>query len=217
MTTSTILPELPTSGVTILPETSWAFYEQFLEEYNERRIPHSYVNGELRITSPSFRHETSKRRITRLIDVLTEELDIPRRSLGSVLLRSAFKEKGAEPDEGYMLANEAALRGRLDYDPETDPPPDLLIEIDITSPSLNRLAVYAALGVPEVWVYDGRALHVKLLQKDETYRESESSAAFPFLPMAEFQGWIEKAFEADETTWIRSFREWVRARLKPQA
>jgi len=76
MATSTALPDVPASGCTILPQTSWAFYERFLQEYDERRIPHSYVNGELRIMSPSFRHESPKRFIACLIDALTEELPL---------------------------------------------------------------------------------------------------------------------------------------------
>ena len=203
MPTSAPLSEVPTrAGCTILPATSWDFYERFLEEFDECRVPHSYVDGELRIMSPSFRHESPKRFIARLVDTLTEELNIPCRSMGAILLKSALTEKGAEPDEGYLIQNEAALRGRLDYDPTTDP-------------SLNRLPVYAALGVPEVWVYDGETLVVKLLQDNESYSDSEASSAFPFLPMRDFACWIDKACETDETTWIRDFRQWVRATIKP--
>ena len=122
MPTSAPLSEVPTrAGCTILPATSWDFYERFLEEFDECRVPHSYVDGELRIMSPSFRHESPKRFIARLVDTLTEELNIPCRSMGAILLKSALTEKGAEPDEGYLIQNEAALRGRLDYDPTTDP------------------------------------------------------------------------------------------------
>lgn len=88
-----------------------------------------------------------------------------------------------------------------------------MIEIDVTSPSLNRMPVYAALGVPEVWVYDGDRLHVRLRRDGESYESSESSLSFPNLPMAEFTTWIEKAYETDETAWIRSFRRWVRDNL----
>jgi len=215
--TSTTLPLATAqepSGCAVLHGVSWEFYERFLEEFDQRRIPHSFVNGELRVMSPSSRHESPKKWIAQLVEALTEELGVPRRSIGSLTMKLGMEEKGAEPDEGYLFANAPALEGKRDYDVHSDPPPDLLIEIDVTSPSLNRLPVYAALGAPEVWVYDGKTLTVGLRKDDESYAVSETSKTFPTLPMTEFAGWIEKAYETDETAWIRSFREWVRRTVK---
>ena len=199
----------------ILRDMNWESYEHFLEEIDERRVPHSYTNGELRVMSPSARHESPKKWIARLVEALTEELNYPCRSIGSLTFKLGIEEKGAEPDEGYLIANAPLLQGKRDYDYKTDPPPDLLIEIDITSPSLNRLPVYAALGVPEVWIYDGEKLQVVLRRDDESYEVSETSRSFPTLPMKDFTPWIEKAYEIDETAWIRSFRTWVRDNVKP--
>ena len=193
----------------VLRDVSWEFYELFLKELGDQRLPHSYVDGELILMSPGVRHESAKEWFTFLIGALTEELELPRRSIGSTTMKLAFAKKGAEPDAGFLIANAPALRGKRDWDIETDPPPDLLVEIDISSRSLNRLPVYAALGVPEVWIYDGENLRVQLLQED-VYHESETSASFPTLPMRQFADWISKAWETDETTWMRNFREWVR-------
>lgn len=208
--------EPPTAGSCLIwHDVSWEFYEQFLAEFQDRRCPHSYVNGELRVMAPSPRHENPKRRIGRLVETLTEELDLWCISLGSTTLKRALKERGAEPDECYLIANAEAVSDVDNYDLETDPPPDLVIEIDVTSPSLNRLPVYAALGVPEVWVYDGETLQVGLRRDDNTYDSSETSQVFPTLPMREFATWIEQGFETpNETAWIRSFRQWVRETLK---
>lgn len=204
----------PAGGSIVWHDVSWEFYEDFLKEFHDRRCPHSYVNGELRITSPSPRHENPKRRIGRLVETLTEELDLWCISLGSTTLKRAFKERGAEPDECYLIGNAEAVTDVNNYDLETDPPPDLVIEIDVTASSLNRLPVYAALGVPEVWVYDGEKLQIGLRRDDEAYDSSETSAAFPMLPMDEFAAWIEKGYETlNETVWIRSFREWVREKV----
>ncbi len=201
---------LEPSGCAILHNVSWEFYECFLQEFDERRIPHSFVSGELRIMAPSPRHESTKKWFAQLVETLTDELELPRRSLGSMTIKLDLDEKGAESDECYLIANAPALIGRVDYDLKTDPPPDLVIEIDVTSPSLNRLPVYAAFGVPEVWVYDGKSLRVGLLRDDGTYAVSETSRSFPTLPLQDFAGWINKAWETDETTWIRNFRQWVR-------
>lgn len=192
---------------------SWDEYEQFLADNEERRLPHSYVNGELRYMSPSARHESPKKWIAQLVEALTTELQMPRRSIGSLTFKLGLERRGAEPDEGYLISNASALEGKRDYDYEVDPPPDLLIEIDITSPSLNRLPVYATLGVREVWIYDGEDLEVRILSENNNYEVSESSTAFPALPMKEFTPWIEEAWLTDETTWIRRFREWVHAEL----
>ena len=192
---------------------SWNEYEQFLNDNEEQRLPHSYVDGELRFMSPSASHESPKKWIAQLVEALTDELELPRRSIGSLTLKLGLEKRGAEPDEGYLIASAPAIEGKRNYDYHVDPPPDLLIEIDITSPSLNRLPVYATLGVREVWIYDGEDLEVRILSENNVYEISETSLAFPQLPIAEFAPWIEEAWLTDETTWIRRFREWVRQRL----
>lgn len=92
---------------------------------------------------------------------------------------------GIEPDNCFYFQNEAKIRGKLDYDLNQDPPPDLALEIDLTSKSLNRFPIYARLGIPEVWCYDDDRLKIYLLQNDETYQESPSSLVFPDLPVQE--------------------------------
>lgn len=217
MATVTLPAAAPPPPPVVLSDMSWNFYEQFLTEIGDRHVAHSFVDGVLTIMSPAARHERSKKRLAQLVEALTDELDLPRNSLGSMTMKLDPTKRGAEPDECYLIANAHALDGREDDILGEDPPPDLVIEIDMTSPSLNRLPVYAALGVPEVWVYDGRSLTVKTLCGDvpETYVESETSTSFPTLPLTEFAGWIEKAHETDESTWIRAFRKWVRETMMP--
>lgn len=215
---TTTLPDIdeqtPHAGVA-LRGVSWEFYERFLEEIGDQRMPHSFVDGDLILMSPGSRHESLKGWMTYLVAALTEELGLPRRSIGSTTLKLALPSLGAEPDAGFLIANAGALSGKREWDPETDPPPDLLVEVDITSSSLNRMPVYAALGIPEIWVYEGQALSVQILNEGE-FHKSESSLSFPTLPLREFAAWIEKAWETDESTWMQSFREWVRSDVKPQ-
>jgi Uma2 family endonuclease len=207
--------EIP-PGCVVLRDVSWEFYESFLEETAEQRVRHAY-DGNLTIMAPiGLGHESPKKRLAQLVEALTETWNVFRKSVGSLTLRSALKKCGAEPDEGYYLrANEALMRRRNTYDPEVDPPPDLLIEIDMTSPSFYRLPIYAALGVPEVWRWDGETLEVHRLADDETYEITTSSGHFPSLPMDEIAKWLERANETDESTWIRRFREWA-ASIRPQ-
>ncbi|MEX0702805.1 MAG: Uma2 family endonuclease [Planctomycetales bacterium] len=216
MATATLPPaatEAP--GCVTLYGISWDFYERFLEETRDQRVRHFYDEGVLTIMSPlGLPHEWNKKLIGQMIEALTEELGIPRRSVGALTLKSSPALKGAEPDESYYIAHEPQMRGRRRFDPTRDPPPDLLVEVDITSPSLDRLPIFAALGVPEVWVYDGSELRPYVLRKNGSYRKSKTSRAFPFLPFAEFAAWLRKAEAMDETSWIRAFRAWVREQFE---
>jgi Uma2 family endonuclease len=150
-----------------------------------------------------------------LLEVLTLELNIPIQSLGSTTFHRRDVEGGLEPDECYYIRNEPLVRGKKRLDLANDPPPDLAIEIHITHSSLNRQEVYAALKIPELWRFDGEVLEVSQLQPDGRYALQTSSASFPSLPLPELQRFLDLAETTDETRWIRSFRDWVRATLAP--
>lgn len=116
---------------------------------------------------------------------------------------------GKEPDSCYYIQNEARVRGKTTIDLTQDPPPDLAIEIDITNSSLNQLALYADLGVPEIWRYDGRRLKIYQLQKKE-YIECDYSPTFPLLPATKVEEFIEQCQTTGVITSVRQLREWVR-------
>ena len=145
-----------------------------------------------------------------MIETATEELGIPISSASSTTLKAEWKERGLEADESYYVANEPRVRGRDEIDLRVDPPPDLAIEVDISTSSLDQLSIYADLGVPEVWLCDGTTLKVYQLQPDGTYAQQARSPSFPFLPLEEIERFLARRDETDETTWIRSFRAWVK-------
>src|SRR5262249_8000629 len=142
-----------------------------------------------------------------------EEMEIDIYSSGSMTCRREELARGLEPDECYWIEHEPLVRGRDDIDLGTDPPPDLALEIEISRSALDRMSIYAALRVPEVWRWDGEKLTVNLLTKRGTYRASEKSKAFPFLPLAEFAGFLNPT-RLSETQLLRSFRTWVRKQKK---
>ena len=119
-----------------------------------------------------------------MIEALTMELHLPRHSLGSTTLKNQLKKRGVEPDKCYYFANATALRGKSNLDFSKLPPPDLAIEIDISHSSIDKLGLYAAIGVPELWFYDGETIRVHLFQENGSYLQNEKSAAFPFLDFA---------------------------------
>lgn len=196
---------------------SWATYEALLADVGDRMssLQMTYDKGELEFMSPGGLHDRYKTRFGRMVEILTEELDIPIDGCGSTTLRRQDMEKGLEPDEAFYIQNEPRIRGKLEMNLEVDPPPDLAIEIDITSRSVDREGIYAAIGVPELWRYDGDTLRIFQLGPDGKYKRTEVSSAFPFLPIAEFAEFFDPRAGEDQTTWAKRFRAWVRERVLP--
>jgi Uma2 family endonuclease len=197
----------------VLRNVRWETFEALLSETDRAGTRFTYDRGVLEITSPSYEHERIKTLIRRMIDTITLELDIPLGSSGSTTLKAPSKDRGLEPDESYYLAHELEVRSRCEIDLAIDPPPDLAVEVDITSSSLDQLAIYGSLGVPEVWLCDGVTIRVYQLQAGGAYAERERSPSFPFLPLEQIEQSLQQRSTVDETTLIRRFLEEVR-RLK---
>jgi Uma2 family endonuclease len=200
----------PAESSFLLRNVSWRFYETCLAEIGDRAVRLTYHRGSLEMMSPSKEHERCKRAMGRIIEALTEELNIPIQSVGSTTWRRKELECGLEPDECYYVEHESAVRGRDEWDTATDPPPDLAVEIEISKPAVDRMAIYAGLGIRELWRYDGESLSVWRLETGNRYERSARSLSFPFLPLEEVSRFMAARNQTDETTWIRSFRAWVR-------
>jgi Uma2 family endonuclease len=194
----------------LLSGISWATFESLAAESQNHGMRFTYDRGYLEMMSPSREHERLKRFIGRMIETTTEEMGIPMSSASATTLKAEWQERGLEADESYYIANEPQVRGRDEIDLRIDPPPDLAIEVDISSSSLDQLSIYADLGVPEVWLYDAVTLKVYQLQSDGRYAQQTRSPSFPFLPLDQIEGFLARRNETDETTWIRSFRAWVK-------
>jgi Uma2 family endonuclease len=194
----------------LLSGISWSTFESLAAESKSHGTRFTYDRGYLEMMSPSREHERVKRLMGRMIEAMTEVLAIPVSSAGSTTLKAEWNERGLEADESYYIANEPRVRGRDEIDLHVDPPPDLAIEVDISSSSLDQLSIYADLGVPEVWLCDGTTLRVYQLQSDGKYLQQARSPSFPFLPLEEIERHLARRHESDETTWIRSFRAWVK-------
>jgi len=161
----------------LLQNISWEEFENILDELGEKRAARvSYSKGLLEIMTPLPEHEFSKEIIGDLVKALLDELSIDFWPLGSVTLKKKSMSEGVEPDECYYINNEATVRGRSKLDFETDPPPDLAIEIDLTS--RTAFDNYEILGVPEFWKYNGHKLQINILRQGK-YVESQTSCIFP--------------------------------------
>ncbi len=209
MTTATATIPLAERQHIVLDDMSWDFYERLLEEIGDRPLRVTFDEGSIEIMSPLPEHESPKKAIAGLIELLTIELNIPMRRFGSSTFRREDTQKGLEPDECYYLANADRVRGMKEFDPTVYPPPDLAIEVDITRRSIPRQPIYAALGVPELWRFDGKRIHILQLSSEGRYREVDASPAFPFLPMQEFQKFMDRMETEEQTSVLRSFRNWI--------
>ncbi|MEG3909065.1 Uma2 family endonuclease [Microcoleus sp. w1-18aA5] len=198
---------------TLLENISWSTFETLLKEIGDRRgYRIAYDNGMLEIMSPLYEHENPKIQSDRFIFILAEELGSEIKSAGSMTLKQEQAKKGIEPDNCYYIQSEPAVRGRQELDLETAPPPDLAIEIDITSSSINKSGIYSALGVPELWRYNGRVLKFYQLASED-YVECNFSIAFPFLSSTEMSRFFEQTKTMGEIALLKSFRIWVREKI----
>src|SRR2546426_281851 len=144
----------------VLTGVSWETYERLLADYEDRPgTRFSYDEGTLEIMVRSARHEQPNRTLAMLVEVLTEEFGMDLYHLGSMTFKREELHKGFEPDSAFYIGPSSAV-GDRDVDPAVDPAPDLSIEVDISSLSLNRFPIFAAFGVREVWRYDGSRLAI---------------------------------------------------------
>lgn len=196
----------------VLNDVSWQAYECLLEAVGDRRLRHSYDDGTLEIMSPLKRHDRAKTLLGRLIEMAAYELDVDIQSIGSTTLRRSERRKGLEPDECYYVAHEAEVRDKEDYVPGRDPPPDLAVEVDVTNSSVDRMHIYANLGVPEVWRLRDGALSFWRLTSRGKYVRSTRSQAFPQLTLAVLNDLLSRRFERTENQIVRALVDWLRER-----
>ena len=208
-------PKLQTAGSCLrLSEVDWQTYTRLLWVFAERpAVRMTYDRGELEIMSPLLMHDDDGRFFGRLVVALTEELGLPIKAGGSVTMRRRKKKRGIEADECFWIANAQRMAGCRRLDLRTDPPPDLAIEVDVTNSSMDRLSIYATLGVPEVWRLDEDKLTFYVLDEKGAYQTATASRSFPLVTPADLLRFLQQAREAgDQNVVVRQFREWIRQR-----
>jgi len=193
----------------VLHDVSWQTYQALLSDMGDHRSSRlAYDRGVLEITMPSDLHEFIKRLLERIVTTLTEELNLKVRSIGSVTLDREDLSQGVEPDSGFYIQNASHIRGRK-LDLVNNPPPDLVVEVDITSVSTRRLKIYKQLQVPEVWRCTAQAIEIKHLQNGE-YTSHEYSLAFPMVSAVTIQQFLEQGKDTDDDNEVvRSLRSWI--------
>ncbi len=203
---------VPPGHQLLLKDVSWQMFEKILDELGESRAARvSYSKGMLEIMTPLPEHEDDKVMIGDLVKVILEELDLEFRSLGSTTFKNKEMLQAVEADDCFYIQNEAAIRGKKRIDLTIDPPPDLAIEIDITS--RTQFNNYEALGVPELWRYNGCKL-LSYVLRDGKYLESETSYNFPSLAIVGvIHQHVEQSKVVGRNAMMKAFRNWVREQI----
>jgi Uma2 family endonuclease len=193
----------------ILKGVSWETYERLLAEHEEQSgTRFTYDSGMLEIMVLSARHEKPNRTLALLVEVLAEEMHLDVERFGSTTFKRPDLYKGFEPDSCFYIQHLDAISGKEEIDLTMDPPPDLVIEVDITRPLLDKLPLYAAVGVPEVWRYDGERVSI-LRPAEAQYVEAAHSPALPPLTSAVATRFLRDSTQMRSTVWLRRVREWA--------
>ena len=212
----TLFPISPDQKIVLRP-VHWETYERLIADLADSSAPRlTYDRGTLEIISPLPEHERYNRAMAAIVDIVADEWDIDFDNLGSTTFRREDLERGFEPDSCFYIRHAEQIRGKRQIDLTLDPPPDLVIEIDITRSSLDKLALYAAMGVPELWRYDGQSVRILVLDAG-AFEEQARSRGLTRLDAAMLSTFMEESKTVKRTAWLRRVRTWAREQREAAA
>lgn len=205
-----VIQYLPAGGTLILTEVPWEDYEQLLNDLGDcSSLRISYNQGRMEIMSPSHQHEYFKDVVFCLALTLAQETSSTFQSFGSATHKQKWLARGVEPDVCFYIQNAALIIGKDQIDLRTDPPPDVVVEIDVSHDSIAKLAIYAGKKVPEIWRYEGKRAQMLQLVGDQ-YVEIAASIAFPLLTSDALTQFLEQSKTEGQSATVKSFRKWLR-------
>jgi Uma2 family endonuclease len=205
-----MIDRMPADSLLIQHDVSWNDYEELLQTVGERPGLHiSFSDGTLQVMTLSFKHEIYVRLIERMIDRLSSRLRIKVLSYGSATMKKQRDQKGAEPDACFYVQSAELVGRKEEIDINVDPPPDVVVEIDLHHESISKSAIYASLGVPELWRYDGDSLTIYRLH-EEHYVASEVSASLPVLTAVVLSEFLARIPKEDQYEILSAFEEWLK-------
>ena len=204
----------PAAGRVLLRGVSRETYERLLDEHDESAGPRfTYDDGYLEIIKLSLEHEDPNRVLASLVELVLCEWDVDFLSAVSNTFKSAKLKKGFEPDTSFYIENAEAIRGKKWLDLAVDPPPDLVIEVEVTEPLLPRLPIFASIRVPEIWCYDSETVHILRFESGD-YREVQRSAALSPLTADVITDFLRRSSRAKRPAWMGTVREWAQAQRR---
>jgi Uma2 family endonuclease len=211
---ATIAAEIPRDHWVVFQDVPWEIYVGLLKARGQGRVRITYYRGVLEIMTLSKLHEILSEVLDNFVKVLVREYGLEVQSVGSMTMHLEELQAGGEADKSYYIQNEEVVREREKYDPAVDPPPDLAVEVDISSSSSRRMLVFAELGIPEVWQHNGERLVFNSLSKKGKYQVVEQSLTFPGLSAADLQSFIDRRGTMGEIALDEELAKWIRALRK---
>jgi Uma2 family endonuclease len=204
------IAHLPVGGSLILNDVPWEEYEELLSDLGEGyAVRIAYDRGRLEIMSPTARHEMYKDLLLSLVRIVADETDLVLETRGSTTFKEKQLLQGAEPDTCFYVENAKRIIGKGDIDLAKDPPPDIIVEVDVSHQSTSKLSFYSAIGVPEIWRYDERQVRILHLV-DGRYVEMPSSLTFPVLTDKVLTDALEQSKSKGQSAALLTFRQWLK-------
>jgi Uma2 family endonuclease len=200
MTAVSALPEPPEDHDTdqriFLHDRTWSEFEILLALRGDRAgVRMFYLDGEIELMSPSESHEGIKKTIARLVEAYADERGLEFNGFGSWTLKNSSKERGAEPDECYVIGATSKAK------------PDLAIEVIWTRGGLDKRAIYAGLGVRELWMWRRPGTISVHALRGETYDEVPSSEVLPGIDLEVLAGLLSLPSQSQA---VRAYRASLR-------
>ena len=196
-------------------DVSWDFYRAMLREFDEQPSRINYDRGTLEIMTLSIEHERYKMVLGGMLMLIALTFRLRVTNGGSSTLKRLSKKKGLEADQCYWVANEPAVRTKKRINLRTDPPPDLVIEIDVMHSVVNREKIYAALGVPEMWVLKRETGLAAYGLEQGKWLPIDHSRSVPFLRVADLNPFVARVGVDDDTSVLADFAQWLRGLASP--
>ena len=210
-----LVSQLPEDTVVTFHNVTWDEYEELLAQVGEASgLRVSFIDGALRIMTLSDEHEKNVEFIKSLVGCIRLKLRVDILFFGSATMRKRKKAKGSEPDASFYIQNAAAIGTRTQRDLALEPPPDVVVEVDIHHDSRDNYPIYSALGVPEIWRYDGQAMTIYHLQ-GAGYAMVEASVALPMLTSRTLTEYLRRMQKEGELSAILAFDEWLHSLRQP--
>jgi Uma2 family endonuclease len=204
-----MIDRMPADSVLIQHGVGWNEYEELLQTVGEASgLRISFDDGTLQIMTLSQRHEKYSTLIERMVDRLSSFLKVKVLFYGSATMRKEHKQKGVEPDACFYVQNAPLVGTKDEIDFNIDPPPDVVVEIDLHHDSISKFPIYAALGVAEFWRYDGNVLTIYHLS-EEQYQPSEASQSLPLLTSSILTEFLARIPNEDQYEILLAFEEWL--------
>jgi Uma2 family endonuclease len=203
-------PQVVADDCVVLRCVSWDTYERLLADDEERRVPRmTYDQGVLELVTPSTPREEDARVIEHLVYIVAAIMGVPIRSVGATTFRRRDLKRGVEPDASFYIQSEERIRGKREVDLTIDPPPDVVLEMEMSRSAINKMQLFASMGIPEVWRCDGRRVTI-LIRDGDAYQESSASAALPVLTREALERFLAESRAMLSPEWFQAVSEWAR-------